>query len=346
MEEYEVIIIGAGPAGSACARALTDENMQVLVIEKEKLPRHKTCSGVLFGQSQDLLRKYFGLLPPDSACCSPKIIKASDIVEWSREKGFIPFIWELPKDGITFPTDYLNIWRNKFDHWLLQQSGAEYIDNCSIQGFSIQGDKVTVETSGKKFKCSYLIGADGGNSKVRRLLDPSWTQMSAESTAYQVYCYFSDSGSLKEGNWYVFFEPKISDTLCCVHHKDNMLALCIGGVKGRNMKESMEAFKDFLAKNFNVSLEREERVEGCVIRHSGVDLGKGRVILTGEASGFMYLNGEGIAAAIDSGYRAGNALAKALKMDGNALNIYTEDSADLLEHLNLCMKNMRFFAAH
>ena len=116
MKEHQVIIVGAGPAGSACAKALKEEEVDVLVIEKEKLPRHKTCSGVLFGQTQVLLEKYFGQVPPKSVYCEPKIIKASDIIGWNQEKGFKVYPFELPKDGLSFPTDYCNIWRNKFDH--------------------------------------------------------------------------------------------------------------------------------------------------------------------------------------------------------------------------------------
>ncbi|MBW1838684.1 MAG: FAD-dependent monooxygenase, partial [Deltaproteobacteria bacterium] len=71
MEEYQVIIVGSGPAGSACAKALHDEGITVLVIEKEGLPRHKICSGILFGQTQVLLKEYFGTLPPKEVYCKP-----------------------------------------------------------------------------------------------------------------------------------------------------------------------------------------------------------------------------------------------------------------------------------
>ena len=49
MDKYQVIIVESGPAGSACARALKDEGIEVLLVEKEKLPRHKTCTGILLG---------------------------------------------------------------------------------------------------------------------------------------------------------------------------------------------------------------------------------------------------------------------------------------------------------
>jgi len=350
MSEPQVIIVGAGPAGSACAKALKEEEIDVLIIEKEKLPRHKTCSGVLFGQTQVLLEKYFGQIPPDSVYCRPKIIKASDIKEWNSEKGFFDYVWELPKNGQDFPTDYYNIWRNKFDDWLLKQSGAEYVEGCSLRGFSAQGDRVNVEVAHsdqtrQDLSCSYLIGADGGNSKVRRILEPSWSKESFESTAYQAYYRFSDCGNLKEGGWYVFLEPEISDVICCVHHKDELLALCVGGFRGRNMKESMEAFKEFLSRNFDVVFAKEERIEGCVMRQGPPNLGSDRILLTGEAAGFMYLNGEGISAAIDSGYRAGKSTAKAIKENTKAIEIYGGQTVDLLKHVGLCVEKMHFIAA-
>ncbi len=349
MDDHQVIIVGAGPAGSTCAKALIEEGIQVLIIEKELLPRHKTCSGVLFGQTQVLLEKYFGLLPPESVYCRPKVIKAGDIKEWSREKGLLNYVWELPKDGQDFPTDYLNIWRNKFDYWLLMQSGADYLEGCSFRGFSVKEDKVSLEVahgngSGRDFSCSYLIGADGGNSKLRRLLEPSWSKENPESTAFQAYYRFKDAGTLQEGSWHVFFEPEISDVLCCVHHKDDLLALCIGGFGGRKLKDNMEDFKGFLSEKFNVIFGKQERVEGCVVRQGPPNLGNGRTILTGEAAGFMYLNGEGISAAMDSGYWAGKAVAKAIKENTNAIDIYGEQTVGLLNHVNLCLEKMHFLA--
>ena len=41
----EVAIVGSGPAGSSAALALAREGVQVTILEKESLPRYKTCGG-------------------------------------------------------------------------------------------------------------------------------------------------------------------------------------------------------------------------------------------------------------------------------------------------------------
>ena len=348
MEEYQVIIVGSGPAGAACAKALKDENIEVLIIEKEELPRHKICSGILFGQTQVLLKQYFGTLPSEEVYCEPKIIKASNIQEWNREKGFLTYVWELPKDGQSFPQNYYNVWRNTFDFWLLNESGAEYKDTCMFQGYSTHNNKIRVDVSLKNkgngfLYCSYLVGADGGNSPLRKTLDSSLNKQGNEVVIYQTYYRILDMGSLEDAHWYVFFESQIGDMLSCVHRKDEFLTLCVGGLKGRNLKESMEKFKTFLAENFHVVLSDRERGEGCVLRPPLPFLGKDKVVLTGEAAGLMYLNGEGISAALDSGYHAGKTIAQGIKKGGNVLEIYKKNTEEIVRHVKLCSQRLHFF---
>lgn len=360
MKEYPVIIAGGGPAGAACAKALTEEGVEVLVVEKDKMPRHKICSGILFGQTQVLLEKYFGTMPPDDVYCEPKDIHASDIQEWDKEKGFFPYVWELPKDGVEFSKEYKNIWRNKFDRWLLNQSGAKVIENCLLKNFSVKGDKIALnvfhkeksqidkfdkENQLEQLECTYLVGADGENSQVRRVLDPEWIKAEPELIVFQAYFRFEDMGELKDGTWNVFFKKEVGDILCCVHRKGDFLTLCVGGFKGRNLNESMEIFKKFLVDEFNVVFGKQERVEGCMSRLAPPDLGKGNVLLAGGAAGIMYLNGEAISAAIDSGYRAGKAIARAMKEKVQADSVYPGMVKDILDHMNICMEKIHFLTA-
>ena len=107
MEKHQVVIIGAGPAGASCAKALHDAGIQALIIEKESLPRHKNCSGVLFGQTQELLPKYFGSMPPEDVYCEPKIIHASQIIEWKHDKALFNISGRYPKTAMHSPRPIL-----------------------------------------------------------------------------------------------------------------------------------------------------------------------------------------------------------------------------------------------
>ena len=42
---YDVIVVGAGPAGSTAAKTLAEKGRKVLLAERAKMPRYKSCSG-------------------------------------------------------------------------------------------------------------------------------------------------------------------------------------------------------------------------------------------------------------------------------------------------------------
>ncbi len=68
---YDVIVVGAGPTGSTAAKVLAEKGLRVLLVEQHKLPRYKSCSGVLIQKTMDLVRRYFGEDVPLSVTCTP-----------------------------------------------------------------------------------------------------------------------------------------------------------------------------------------------------------------------------------------------------------------------------------
>src|SRR2546426_1890543 len=55
---FDVAVVGAGPAGATAALTLARRGLKVALLEKDTLPRYKTCGGALVGRAP-------ALLPPD-----------------------------------------------------------------------------------------------------------------------------------------------------------------------------------------------------------------------------------------------------------------------------------------
>nr|MDT0525394.1 FAD-dependent oxidoreductase [Streptomyces sp. DSM 41633] len=58
---WDVVVVGAGPAGASAAYAAAVAGRRVLVLEKAELPRYKTCGGGIIGPSRDSLPPGFEL---------------------------------------------------------------------------------------------------------------------------------------------------------------------------------------------------------------------------------------------------------------------------------------------
>ena len=66
--QWDAIVVGAGPAGASAARTLVAAGMKCLLIEKKKLPRHKMCSGILSNWAVDFIHRKFGPMPQQVYC--------------------------------------------------------------------------------------------------------------------------------------------------------------------------------------------------------------------------------------------------------------------------------------
>lgn len=355
MKHFPVIIIGSGPSGSSVAKALSDGGITSLAVDKHSLPRMKTCSGIVFGQAQELLQKYFGSQPPAHVRCMPEIINANRVVEWKEDDTLVKYIWELPKDGHAFSKDWINTWRDKFDYWMLQASGAAIEEQLIFDNVERHGAKLHVEFRRAKtneriiYTCDFLVGADGAASPTRARIDPEGSKNAKTCVASYSYYEYEDSGSIQKGYWYVFRRREFGDVIACIHHKDDTLALSVGGFAGMKFEPKEAAFIRYLGEHCGVVFGKRRSTCGCCIKLAPPHFGIDNILLTGDAAGMMYLNAEGVSAAIDSGYRTGQAIVEAMrKGTTDAASISRETSQDILRHMEYCVQHMQFVvpAAH
>lgn len=160
MRNYEIIIVGAGPAGSATALQLASLNPglapETLLLDKAIFPRPKLCAGGVTTTAELVLKQCgVSLDLPAAAVHATKFI--------------------LPDGTLTFqrPNHFRVFRREEFDQHLFRVTHERGV--CTGEGEAV--DKITradggviVRTSRNEYRAKILIGADGANSMVRRSL--------------------------------------------------------------------------------------------------------------------------------------------------------------------------------
>jgi flavin-dependent dehydrogenase len=321
------------------------------MLEKRKLPRHKCCAGVLGGQIQDLVKQYFGSLPPEEVYCIPKVIQLDQVYQYDEKGERIKFVFELPKEGEgkELSETALHVQRKKFDYWLARESGCKIVDQCTFKGCSADNDFVTINASLKQkeiqLKARYLVGADGWISRVRNSLAPSFRKTYKTSVVYQRY-YKLKAMPLPMDAWYIFHDPKFNVIMAEFQVEDDMLRIGVVALKNQEPKQALDKFIDFIKETYGVRLGGLLRTEGCITtdmaRTGNFNHGKGRVLLAGEAGGFAAI--AGIDAALDTGYKAGLSIKEVYSDGTGLLDVYREKTAKIISHIGEVMGQLKHAA--
>ena len=165
--DYDLIVVGAGPAGGTAALQAAKAGMRVALIERHRLPRHKTCGGgVPMAVSADL--PHFD--PQAHADCTIRFMRHT----FRFQQACMAPI-QAPGD----PPDF-GLWcvrRDVFDHALTAaavNTGAELFDGLTLETVEPASGAVQVQArnglSGAPWRAvaSFVIGADGANGVVGR----------------------------------------------------------------------------------------------------------------------------------------------------------------------------------
>ncbi len=151
--KYDVVIVGAGPAGSTAAKCLAEHKKKVLIIDKEKFPREKPCGGGLPTRVMEQFPYIEEFIDSISYGCSFHSQSQKYSMKLVRDKPLLATV--LRKD---------------FDNSLLKlavNAGATFLDNKTVKDVTVKKDRVIISLDDeKKIEAKIVFGCDGMRSVV------------------------------------------------------------------------------------------------------------------------------------------------------------------------------------
>lgn len=292
---WDVIVVGAGPAGSVASKEIARNGFRVLILEKKKIvgvPNH--CGE---GITDEVLKE---LGYDDKKSWILREVKGGRLI--------------FPNDTtIYFPKRGFCIDRPKFDQELAQEAiskGAELLTQTRVEYVKRKKDLWRVWTTRGNYLSRYLIAADGANSTIGRCLGLYHEYIDAVQYKFPPMERFRDDYLLFYH--YEDFYPGYA----WVFYRGIETTIGVGSVG--KVRRKLEKFLRFL----KIDPEKRIAVQGGRIPFDRypVRIALPGVLFCGDAGGFLFpFTKGGVRGAVFSGKRAGEVVSLALKENDPSL---------------------------
>ena len=307
MKNVDVIIVGGGPAGAACAWKLAQHQVDFLVLDKATFPRVKPCAGWI----------------------TPLVLRDLEINPADYPLGikhFTNFQVSIKDFQFKLHTNQYAIRRVEFDDWLLHRSDPA-IENHTVKEIRVEDDRYLIDDT---YSANTIVGAGGTNCPIQKtffkneldghkgaLIVAQEEEFAYEHHDDRCHLWFLQNG-LPGYAWYV---PKAN----------GFVNIGLGGSAAK-LKDT----NDTLKRHWGLLVEKLDKM-GLVKGHEYKPVGhsyflrgknpvvrQGNAFIIGDAIGLATRDmGEGIGPAIQSGIRAAEAILSGQRFSVESIQKYS-----------------------
>ncbi|HET7735259.1 MAG TPA: geranylgeranyl reductase family protein [Nocardioidaceae bacterium] len=302
MDTWDVVVVGAGPAGSSAALVAAGTGARTLLVDAVDFPRYKTCGGGLIGVSSRCLEDV------------PDLPVRDEITEVSFSRHGT----RTAVRRSTRPTMRM-VNRLELDDRLLRRAvdaGATFAPRTRLLSIEEAGGVVRLRTSQGVIEALAVVGADGSAGRTARYVgvDYAVTDFGLElelaagdQAAHWRHRVHLDWGRLPGSYGWVFPKGEV---------------LTLGVIAERGDPEATRAYLRDLVSGLGLDdlevLTDSGHLTRC--RAESSPLSRGRVLVAGDAAGLLEpWTREGISFALRSGRRAGEHAARVARGETSTL---------------------------
>ncbi len=299
--QWDVAVIGAGPAGLAAASAAAAAGARTVVFERATHPRYKTCGGGLIGASLAAVGRQVDWPARDRIDTATFTLDGQRSFTRQHEEPILAMVL-----------------REEFDDALRHRAvelGATLRQRCAVRAISQEGDGAQLRLAdGSTVSAQVVVGADGSSGVSARHVGVEFCQV---DLGLEVEVKAPIPVQRQWRGRVLLDWGQLPGSYGWVFPKDDRLTVGVIAARGQGSgtKEYLRALIDRLKLGSCEVLRDSGHLTRC--RTSGSALRQGRVLVAGDAAGLLEpWTREGISFALRSGTMAGACAAEAARQEG------------------------------